>query len=435
MRIAWLTAVLLLAGCGDDSPGVGGNGAGNGVGGGGGGPGQGGGGEVVADPILERAPVMAYDCTEERPMTSQASPNHQIEGLVAIGDEIFVTMGGETLQVATLALDGSTSDPVEVVDTPFTASSSLTIDDGTDLVVVWRNLQAGGLSFARISSTLELVAGPTLIEGGLAGDISPSSLLPTETGFALLYGEDLGSATNLRFVNLDADGQPMGASVLVAELGEQYAAPASMTPTGDGGYAVTFVAGDSYEGEVSFVLLDADGSSRFPAKRISLPSTPGHFASFSYRPRRNIAKVGTSYWVAYAETSLAYPEGSTIIRVAVVDDEGNAALHALEAPVDQVENRSPTFVDLEDGLGLAWTTGSVIWECGGCITDYDMRFVVLDREALAPASTVVTHLHQANGILAPIVAVRGPDLPTAANLDFHASTLPATGAMRCVPSE
>jgi hypothetical protein len=119
-----------------------------------------------------------------------------------------------------------------------------------------------------------------------------------------------------------------------------------------------------------------------------------------------------------------------------VDDEGNAVLHALQAPVDQIENRYPTFVDLADGgIGLAWTSGSIIWICGGCITDYDMHFVVIDKDTLVPASDVVTHLHQTNGINAPIVAVDGSDLLTASNLDFHALTIPATGSISCVAAE
>ena len=148
-------------------------------------------------------------------------------------------------------------------------------------------------------------------------------------------------------------------------------------------------------------------------------------------------KVGDAYWVTYSEELINYDAmvGSAIIRVGVVDGEGNATLHALQAPVDQIENRAPTFVQLSDGIGLAWTSGSIIWVCGGCITDYDVHFVVLDPETLVPASQVVTHLHQNNGINSPAVAVAGDDLLTGGNLDFHALTIPATGTMRCVAAD
>ncbi len=60
--------------------------------------------------------------------------------------------------------------------------------------------------------------------------------------------------------------------------------------------------------------------------------------------------------------------------------------------------------------------------------------MLLDPAAIVPASEVVTQLHENNGIVAPLVAGIGADLLTAASLDLHAVTLPATGALRCEPS-
>jgi hypothetical protein len=94
----------------------------------------------------------------------------------------------------------------------------------------------------------------------------------------------------------------------------------------------------------------------------------------------------------------------------------------------------PSFVELDDRVGLMWTSGSIIWICAGCITDNDLHFVLLDPDAIVPASNVVTQLHQMNGIVAPLAAIVGADLLTAASLDFHAITMPASGALRCEPT-
>lgn len=433
--LPWLFASALLVGCGDDA-GVGGEGGGVGGGPEGGGPPIGGGGQVDPNPILEREPAISHNCTEERPMSSDiGATNARLEGLVAFGGEFFVTTFEETLDLAKVDLDGSVGSPLALVDESFAASASLTISDDTGVVTVWS--QGGQLNIARIDGELGIVDGPTAIPESAGNSVSAGALVATASGFALLYGAVSGSTTSLYFLALGSDGQATGDSVLVAELGEQYGAQASMTPTGDGGFAVAYSAGSALEGSIMFLLLDGDGSPRFEPRRISQPPGGGLSSNFSYYSRRNVMKVGDEYWVTFTESVSDFDaqEGSIIVRVAVVDAEGNATLHALQAPVDQIENRYPTFVELADGVGLAWTSGNIIWVCGGCITDYDMHFVVLDRDTLVPASEVVTHLHQDNGINGPIIAVDGDDLLTGANLDFHALTIPATGAMRCVASE
>lgn len=427
--LPWLIASALFMGCGDSSA-EGGGPAGGGAEGGG--LGSGGGGQVDPNPILEREPAISHDCSEERPMAQETgATNARLEGLVAQGGEFFVTLAAETLAMAKVELDGSVGDPLTLVTAPYAASASNTISDGADVVTVWT--ENGELNFARVSSALALVDGPSPISGTSGTQVGAAALVPTTDGFALLFGV-LGE---LRFITLAADGQATSDAVAVAQVGDSYAGSASAAPTGDGGFAVTYAAGGAQGSDVYFVILESDGSQRFAPRRISQAFGGGLASGFGFNPRRNLLRVGDDFWVAYVET-VSDPEaqeGSTIVRVAVVDDEGNATLHALQAPVDQIENLSPSFVELDDRIGLAWTTGSMIWVCGGCVTDYDMHFVLLDPASLVPASEVVTHLHQTNGINAPIVAVDGADLLTGAMLDFHAVTIPATGALRCVASQ
>jgi hypothetical protein len=98
-------------------------------------------------------------------------------------------------------------------------------------------------------------------------------------------------------------------------------------------------------------------------------------------------------------------------------------------------NLWPSFIELDDRVGVMWTSGTIIWICAGCIADNDLQLVLLDPEAVVPVSNVVTQPHpEMNGIVAPIGEFVGPDMLTAASLDFHAITFPATGPLRCEPT-
>ncbi len=444
-----LVASALLLGCGDDSPagGSGGGSAGGGALGGGGdgaegggpagGMGSGGGAQVDPNPILERTPAISHDCVETRPMSADTgATNARLEGLVELDGSFFAATLADALTISKVDLDGSFGDPLALSPDTYVARASVTVSDGSDIVTVWS--EGSDLRFARISSALALVDGPLDIPEASGNTVTAASLLPTSSGFALLYGVTAGNnEVELRFITLGADGQATGDPVTVAAVGQVYAPSAGATPTGDGGFAVAFDTGGFADGEVSFVILNDDGSPRFAPRRISQPSGENLTSHLGYDPRHNVVRVGDGYWVAYAEDTGDYEAqvGSAIVRVAVVDAEGNATLHALQAPVDQIENRSPSFIEVDDRIGLAWTAGSIIWICGGCITDYDMHFVLIDPDGLVPANQVVTQLHMNNGIKSPIVARDGSDLLTGSMLDFHALTIPATGSIACAAAE
>jgi hypothetical protein len=123
-----------------------------------------------------------------------------------------------------------------------------------------------------------------------------------------------------------------------------------------------------------------------------------------------------------------------VAELAVLEPDGSAAVHDLQAPVEGIENVWPSLLAFDDRVGLSWTSGTIIWVCGGCIGDHDLKFVLLDPDAVVPASEVVTQLHDTNGIVGPLLATHAPDLLTAASLDFHALTRAASGALRCEAS-
>ncbi len=392
-------------------------------------------------PILEREPLTTYSCEETRAMTSAVGATFgRSEALVALGGEYSLLRSTDVLSLANIALDGTIGD--EVVLEPegfgFRDATSIVVD-GRIATVWWAT--GGVLRYAVVDDALGLVVAPKEITGTTELLVTPAAMLPSGSGgIALIYGEsDEAGQTQLRFLVLDADGETVGSPVDIADVGQIYAAvSATAAATSDGGYAVAYAVGQYDESEVFFVILEADGTQRFTPQRISREAVDGWRAELPGAPRSSLLPVGDRFWLAFTESWFdpdpMSPEGNAVIKLAVVDAEGGSEQHVLEAPVDGQNSLWPSFLALDDRVGLMWTTGTIIWICVGCISNHDLHFVLLDPDAIVPASNVVTQLHQRNGIVGPLGAFVGPDMLTAASLDFHAVSLPASGSLRCEPT-
>jgi hypothetical protein len=397
-------------------------------------------GEDTTDPtpILEREPMPTHDCEETRPMSQQAEGfmSSRYDALVTIGSEYFALRSSETLVLANIALDGTLGDEVVLEDEEFLFTGATATAVDSEIVAVW-TYNASSLRYAAVDDALGVVVAPKQITG--IGGMNPTAaaLVPTASGgVVLLYGESgAGGQTTLRFVELDANGDPVAAPVDVADVGASFGTvSASAAATPDGGYAVAHTRfGELGQAEVDFVVLDADGTPRFEPRRISREASEGLTSAFGYASRRSLLPVGNHYWVTFSESELDYRlmQGHVVIQLAIVDGDGNAELHVLQAPEDGRNNLWPSFVELDGQVGLMWTTGTIIWICGGCISDNDLNFVLIDPEEVVPASNVVTQLHDMNGITAPLGAFVGSDMLTVSSLDFHALTQPASGSLRC----
>jgi hypothetical protein len=397
-------------------------------------------GEDTTDPtpILEREPIPTHDCEETRPMSQQAEGfrSSRYDALVTIGSEYFALRSSETLVLANMALDGTLGDEVVLEDEPFLFTGPTATAVDSEIVAVW-TYNASSLRYAAVDDALGVVVAPKQITG--IGGMNPTAaaLVPTASGgVVLLYGESgAGGQTTLRFVELDPNGDPVAAPVDVADVGASFGTvSASAAATPDGGYAVAHTRfGELGQAEVDFVVLDADGTPRFEPRRISREASDGLTSALGYTSRRSLLPVGDRYWVTFSESELDYRlmQGHVVVQVAIVDGDGNAELHPLQAPDEGRNNLWPSFVELDGQVGLMWTTGTIIWICGGCISDNDLNFVLIDPEEVAPASNVVTQLHDMNGITAPLGAFVGSDMLTVSSLDFHALTQPASGSLRC----
>ena len=396
-------------------------------------------------PILEREPMISHACEETRAMAQpMGAANGRREGLVALGGEYFVLSSSEALSLSSIALDGTTGDEVVLEADAFTyqSATSVVVDGGIATIWTYANGGSPVLRYAVVDDTLGTVIAPKAV-GGVAGAyLTAAALLPAASGeLALLYAEaDAGGQTRLRFVPLDASGDAAATPVDVADLGPSYGmASASAAVTPDGGYAVSYTTGDYGGSEVFFVILDADGTERFAPQRISRAAGDGWFSDLGPARRRSVLPVGDRFWVVFTESWIdpdpMVMNGNVVVKLAVVDADGQSESHLLQAPVDGKNNISPMFVELDGRVGIVWTTGTIIWICAGCITDNDLQLVLLDPDAIVPASNVLTQIHpQVNGIVLPIGEFVGADMLTVASLDFHALTQPASGALRCEPT-
>jgi hypothetical protein len=404
------------------------------------------GGDVDPTPILDREPAPSHTCTETRAMTRADGVTFgRTEGLVAIGEQAFALRTTETLALAELDLDGTIGTEVvlEPEEFAFRTPSAVAVDGGIATIWTYGAGAEAQLRYAVHDATLAPVVAPRDLEGLTAAYVTTAATVPSDDGgLALFFGEANGGGdTRLRLAHVDAAGELVGTPVDLAELGQNYGAlAASAAPAPDGGYAVTYVSGLLGQGEVWFAVIDADGTPRVEAQRLSRPAGDGWSADFGYAPRSTVLPVGDGWWVAFTET-WADPEAMqahVVVRLAAIDADGHAEAHLLQAPVEGRNNLWPSLFALDDRVGVMWTSGSVIWICGGCIADNDLNLVLLDPDAIVPVSDVVTQLHDTNGIVAPLLAplpaANGTDLLTASSLDLHAVSLPASGSLHCEPS-
>jgi hypothetical protein len=90
--------------------------------------------------------------------------------------------------------------------------------------------------------------------------------------------------------------------------------------------------------------------------------------------------------------SLEDPSGASVIRLARLSDGGAVvgAIERLQAPVIDVDNIGPTLAFHDGALAVAWSRGTIIYVCGGCVPDHDLELVLLDPTDLVPLADRIT---------------------------------------------
>ncbi|MFZ4580146.1 MAG: hypothetical protein ACOYOB_17305 [Myxococcota bacterium] len=131
------------------------------------------------------------------------------------------------------------------------------------------------------------------------------------------------------------------------------------------------------------------------------------------------------------------PNGSreSVVRLVALDKDGApiGPSRPVQVAVPHVENVQPVLHAMGDDVALVWSTGSVIYRCGGCISNNDLRLVVLRRGDLAPLSPVaeVPRVGE-NGLKRPHFAFHGDVSLLAFSVDYHATSRVGTAVVACV---
>ncbi|MCA9516003.1 MAG: hypothetical protein KC635_13750, partial [Myxococcales bacterium] len=159
---------------------------------------------------------------------------------------------------------------------------------------------------------------------------------------------------------------------------------------------------------------------------------------WAVQPWTSLRVVGGETWVAWSEQKYTGSDfdakGKAEIWVAAIDTKGQVSQGRLaEGEVDTMRT-APRLTEALGRPALAWSEGSFIYICGGCISDYDIHLVALTRDEageIVPASAVTTVLHGSNGLYARGIATFGDALLVVASLDFHALSYPGLATVTC----
>ncbi len=394
-------------------------------------------GGVDPRPILERDPIVSHACSEVRPMTLFPGNGwSRVESLAVHGGEFKLVRSGDSLEITEIALDATlgASTPLDTTSFAFHGATMAAFSAG--IAVAWTHYADDErVRVAVLDSDLDFIADPFSVDASASSSTRVAAVVAGGPGFTVFYGNWSGDGNGTLFrLVFDAEGQAVGSPVAVASLGLTYGYPrASAVPTDDGGHALVYVVGAELTSEVFFVVLDESGEPQFEPRRISRAGGDGWSSDLDLGAHPSILSVGDGYWATFTEgqRNEELMQGHRTVMLARLDAAGNAQLHTLQEVDEGTELRWPSLAMLEDRVALSWTSGTIIWICAGCVTDYDLNFVLLDPDAIVPASEVVTQLHTNNGITSPILAISGGDVLTGSSLDFHALTRPASGAVHC----
>ena len=193
----------------------------------------------------------------------------------------------------------------------------------------------------------------------------------------------------------------------------------------DGGTVVVWTEGEPDAG-VYLALLDAAGAVTAGPLQVSA-ALPAH--TFVDLPA--VVAVEGELLVAWREhlweedpdgdPGTWDPRGHAVIKVARVDGGGERVLarERLQAVEEEIVHLQPALVALDGAVALSWSRGMFISVCGGCISDYKRRLVLLEPRELVPLGEVIEMVGVTGFSRATMIEVAG-DLAHVLGLDYHA---------------
>ena len=400
----------------------------------------------AAEPLVAKSPLGTHQCQVSRAMTRITDANYRIDASVAAGTRAIVTRAQPNLEAAEIGADGVVGRTLVLDPSEYAASQSRLVLDaaGTYVAAIWVHQDDfpsdGKLRFALFSaSNLASVVArelPFVAASNLTGP-SLTAATPTDTSaaFAMVWVEHVAAGGyRLAFARLATDGELVGEVVTLATTTQQIGLSPAIVATADG-YAVLWTDGTWDASEVFFARLSPTGTLRFDPVRISRPAADGFTASTGSQVGASLLDDGDRTFAVFQESHV---EGdgfeqhrSTVVQLAVLDSEGRGTRTALRAHEVDKTTEYPSLFWVGDQLGLLASRGTIIYICGGCITDYDAELLLIDPTALRLAAEPVRHVHQVNGMNQPRAVALDDGILVTVSLDFHALSYPATGAFTC----
>ena len=387
-------------------------------------------------PILDRTPAAdPATCTGPGTATTLGSGWY---GTTPVGD-------GDPIEIAYIASGGTS----RVAITTLTLDPALALGEerygregglwGGQLAVASK---ANATVLASAGSGAEGTALELVVVDGAGEQLAAPRTIP---GVSLNYGQEVGVAAlptgwllawiagpfdgqRLMTLRLAEDGAPVGDAVdqgpatVLGDVSER-----------SGGVIVAYANGPGYGAAESYVLLlDELGV----ATGTRQPVSPVAHDRIYYGAPTLLAR-GDGWLAAYVESYANYDnfddaEASDTIQLVRLDASGQrtGTTHRLAAPVVDTSITSPRLVAVGDRIGLAWSAGTIIYICAGCMPDHVMRFLLLDADDLVPASNVV-EVAGVSGLFTSGLRSVGSSVVAVFSVVYHVSADGAAALMSC----
>lgn len=395
-------------------------------------------------PLLERTSELGWDCTRSSVDYGDSFSNGRAVTGTDSGFMIASCEAGDWgkpeagVHLVPVGADGVVGESSQFSQGAQSTGDCQVAALGDGVAVAWREYAGADASeairWSSVDSLGAVIDGPTDLFVHEAGGYPFQLHRLIEAGDATgwLWSEPTG----LRFQLADDKGTPQGTSSLLA-AGYHVQPRGVRTPDG---FLFTWTH-DSGEGNEVFALAtDHSGAPLGPPARFARATTEAlwtsngdlvalsdgsYLAAVSERVKRGEYPPSGDGWITDAWST--WPDGSleSTVLLQRLDSTGTPVgpLERLQIGVPHIENVDPSLAMVGDDVALTWSTGRVIYICGGCIRDNSLQLVLLDGTDLRPTSPVVdVPPDGVNGLYQPHLAASGSALAVTFGQDFHATT-------------
>lgn len=293
--------------------------------------------------------------------------------------------------------------------------------NGERITVAWAQVgdQTTRVQLAQVDADGEVVTEAHALPGEAGA--GTFAIAAAGDGYGVVWTEPSSETTStLKFQRLDADTNPVGTPKVLAE--DEWLYVVDLVGLDDG-FGVAYGHGYGTNDTVRYLGFDDEGT----AYRESVP--------FAYSDVALLAR-GDRVLAAWTRATGEPSESLAVtLRVGWFDNRGNPVgdTFDVQSPVFDQENVDPAWVELGDDLGLAWSRGSVIYICAGCIPDNHVEFLALDGETLQPKSEVVSieNSDTNGGLMSSRLSASSGDVTVVSSVTYHTSAEGASSIISC----